>query len=355
MITIIRVLTTAKSRQLAANYESIMKYYKIFRELSKELKTLNKIEKEYNKNIQHNEKINIDIEKNRNDYNEEENNKYDEYDKYLELKEDLNTNNEKLNELNEKVNNMKLNLDKLNKSKEETKIIINKYDSNKKIYEDIDKIREKLENYRDSEKNIDKECKEFMGKISQINKELNKLETNIQIIQKNKEIITKNNKKKEILSIIKSATDNGGILDDILKGTILPSIETIVNNILSDVDTYKIKINYDSFIKITKIENNTEQESSGLMASGHEKSVLNIIFRLALSKLNSMISTNFFIIDEAFKNSDSNKKQKLKTLFEYLRNNYDWILIVTHDDYIKDNFDKEINIEHNNGTSLIKY
>ncbi len=43
MITIIRVLTTAKSRQLAANYESIMKYYKIFRELSKELKWENKI------------------------------------------------------------------------------------------------------------------------------------------------------------------------------------------------------------------------------------------------------------------------------------------------------------------------
>lgn len=42
MITIIRVLTTAKPRQLAANYESIMKYYKIFRALSKELKWENK-------------------------------------------------------------------------------------------------------------------------------------------------------------------------------------------------------------------------------------------------------------------------------------------------------------------------
>ncbi len=38
MITIIKVLTTAKPRQLRSNYESIMKYYKIFRGLSKELK-----------------------------------------------------------------------------------------------------------------------------------------------------------------------------------------------------------------------------------------------------------------------------------------------------------------------------
>lgn len=324
-------------------------------ELSKELKNFNKIEKEFLKNSQHNEKINIDIEKNRKEYNDIENNKYNDYDEYLQLKEQINLNNEKLNELNEKINNLTNHLSKLNKNKEEIESIINKYESNKKIYEELDTIRESLDIFKEKEKIIDKECREYMNKISQINKELTKYETNIQIVQKNKELITKNNKKKEILSIIKSATDNGGILDDILKGTILPSVESIVNNILSDVDTYKIKINYDSFIKITKIENNTEQESSGLMASGHEKSVLNIIFRLALSKLNSMISTNFFIIDEAFKNSDSNKKQKLKTLFEYLRNNYDWILVVTHDDYIKDNFDKEINIEHSNGTSLIKY
>ena len=37
LTTIIKVLTTAKPRQLRSNYESIMKYYKIFRELSKEL------------------------------------------------------------------------------------------------------------------------------------------------------------------------------------------------------------------------------------------------------------------------------------------------------------------------------
>jgi len=43
MTTIIKTLTSAKPRQLRANYESIIKYYKIFRVLSKDLKWDSKI------------------------------------------------------------------------------------------------------------------------------------------------------------------------------------------------------------------------------------------------------------------------------------------------------------------------
>ncbi len=321
----------------------------------KEMKELIKIEKEYNKNILYNEEINKKIEENREQFNKLENEQNDEYNTYKELKEKLNEQNIELIEIREKISILETKIEKNINKLNEIAIISSKYNKNKKIYEEIENTKNILEKNKEKEGIIDNECKELVSKLGLINKEFNKLDTSIQIIQKNKELITKNNKKKEILSIIKGATDSGGILDSILTTNIIPAIENIVNDILMNIDTYKIKISYDSNIKITKIENNTEMESSGLMASGHEKSVLNIIFRLALSKLNSIISTNFFIIDEAFKNSDANKKQKLKTLFEYLRNNYDWVLIVTHDDYIKDNFDKEINIEHQKGTSIIKF
>ena len=341
-----------ESQELKEKLENIENEIKNSKSL---LKNLNKIEKEYNSNNEFNVNINQKIENNRNEYIEIENSTYENYQEYLELKEKLNNNTAEITELKDKLINLNTKTDKIKNKKIELDEQITKYNKNKKLYDEIEKNKILLEEKQNEEKRIDLECKDSMIKITNINKELNKYDVNIQLIEKNKEIINKNNKKKEILGIIKSATDSGGILDEILKDTIIPSIENIVNEILNDVDTYKIKINYDSFIKITKIENDTEQESSGLMASGHEKSVLNIIFRLALSKLNSMVSTNFFIIDEAFKNSDSNKKQKLKTLFEYLRNNYDWALIVTHDDYIKDNFDKEVNIEYDNGSSFIKF
>ncbi len=321
----------------------------------KEIKELIKIEKEYNKNVEYNIEINKKIEQNREQFNKLDNEQNEEYNNYKDLKEQNNNQNIELSEIREKISILETKIEKNINKLNGINSIVEKYNTNKKIYEEIEINKTSLENNKEKERIIEDSCKDLVGKINVINKELNKLDASVQIIQKNKELILKNNKKKEVLGIIKGATDSGGILDDILKNNIIPAIENIVNDILMNIDTYKIKIAYDNNIKITKIENNTEMESSGLMASGHEKSVLNIIFRLALSKLNSIISTNFFIIDEAFKNSDANKKQKLKTLFEYLRNNYDWVLIVTHDDYIKDNFDKEINIEHNKGTSALKY
>jgi exonuclease SbcC len=321
----------------------------------KEIKELIKIEKEYNKNKDYNNEINHKIEINREHFNHLYNEQNNDYINYKDLKEQINDQNIEIVEIRERISILETKIEKNINKLNGINNIIQKYNTNKKIYEELEQNKISWENNKEKEKTIEDSCKELVNKINTINKELNKLDASVQIIQKNKELITKNNKKKEVLGIIKGATDSGGILDDILKTNIIPAIENIVNDILMNIDTYKIKIAYDNNIKITKIENNTEMESSGLMASGHEKSVLNIIFRLALSKLNSIISTNFFIIDEAFKNSDANKKQKLKTLFEYLRNNYDWVLIVTHDDYIKDNFDKEINIEHNKGTSALKY
>jgi DNA repair exonuclease SbcCD ATPase subunit len=331
--------------------EEINDINKEIKEVNKELKIFIKIEKEYLANYEFNKTINEKIEGNRKGFNLLENHKNEEYEEYLELKDKFNELNNEYLELKDKLNTIINKNDKLLIRKKE----LDEINKNKNIYNEIDELKYSLNQYKEKEVKLDKECKEIVSKINSLVKEINKNDLNFQIINKNKEQISKNNLRKETLGIIKNATDSGGILDEIMRITILPTIENIINEILNDVDTYKIKITYDSAIRITKIENNTEQESSGLMASGHEKSVLNIIFRLALSKLNSMISTNFFIIDEAFKNSDANKKQKLKTLFEYLRNNYDWVLIVTHDDYIKDNFDKEINIEHSKGTSYIKF
>ena len=325
------------------------------KQIKKDIKQYKKIQKEYDSNLEINNNINKLIEENRTNYNNCENTQHDNYIKYTELKELANTYNANINNMTNKINTIKIKSEKLSDENNNIIKIIEKYNLNKKTYTEIAEIKLNLDKNQTELNILDNECKEFGTKLMNIGKEISNLETKLEIYKKNTDIIEMNNKKKEILSIIKNATDSSGLIDEILKDSILPSIENIVNTILMDIDNYKIKIIYDGTIKIIKTENNTEQTSNGLMASGHEKSILNIIFRLAISKLNSFVTTNFFIIDEAFKNSDANKKQKLKTLFEYLRNNYDWVLLVSHDDYIKDNIDGEINIEHQNGTSLINF
>mgnify|MGYP003344087520 CR=1 FL=1 len=68
------------------------------------------------------------------------------------------------------------------------------------------------------------------------------------------------------------------------------------------------------------------------------------------------------IIDEAFDSADTNNKQEMKKLINYLRSEHDWILIVSHDDDVKDTFDNIIEISDNkndddipDGTKSINY
>ncbi len=308
------------------------------------------------KNNEHNESINKQIKENRKKQKTLNILKNDEYELYLvniEKIKQLTDDNEQLKEqILELENDNKMKLEKIN----EYNTIINKYNDAKENYELKKKLDILVDDLTDKKKKLMSMINFSQSKIIDLTHKISKCETELEQLKNTKILITNNTKKKEMMQIIKNTTDNGGLLDDIIGDTILPIIEMIVNNILNTVDNYKIKLSYpSSSVRITKIENENDNESCGLMASGHEKSILNIIFRLALTKINTLQGTNFFIIDEAFKNSDNSKKQKLHTLFEYLRNNYDWCLIVTHDDYIKDNFNSEINIDHDKGTSSIKY
>jgi DNA repair exonuclease SbcCD ATPase subunit len=315
---------------------------------------INKIKKENNIDIKHNDLLDSKINNNRSTYSIIQNTCDKDYDDYINTQINISL-------LNKNIIKFKTEYDNLIKEREKIQVLINE-------------INKDIHIYKQNEKSILK-INELTNELAKLNKEYNiyydEKDKNIKMINKyNDEIMVANfeikngqdsiNKikdlqdSKNILEIIKNITDNGGIIEEIVRTSILPAIENLVNNILADIESFKIKINYDTNnIKITKIENNNMAESSCLTASGHEKAILNIIFRIALTKLNNKIKTNFFIIDEAFKNCDETRKQKLNTLFEYIRSNYTWCLVVTHDDFIKSNFDSEINIENDNGTSII--
>lgn len=232
----------------------------------------------------------------------------------------------------------------------------------KKIESLNDKI-EKTQKLKDHKKKIDMLTSEIKIQEIKYKKLSEKILEQTKIIENTQNLIDtyiENHKKyselkikKDNLDRLKEILDNGGLLDEIMKKDILPAVENTVNNILTSIDNYTIKLEYDkNNIRVQKLENRTHKTTSGSMTSGHEKAILNLVFRIALSQLNSHIKTNFFIIDEGFKNSDGARKDKLKTMFEFMRTHYDWCLVVTHDDYIKDNFDMEINIEHNYDTSV---
>jgi DNA repair exonuclease SbcCD ATPase subunit len=86
---------------------------------------------------------------------------------------------------------------------------------------------------------------------------------------------------------------------------------------------------------------------------GYECHLINLIFRIVFSKISGVIRTNFIIIDEAFDASDQKNKKNIKNIIDFMDNIYDWGIIISHDLYIKSNFDKHITIKKNNNKQSI--
>merc|ERR1711916_290449 len=87
------------------------------------------------------------------------------------------------------------------------------------------------------------------------------------------------------------------------------------------------------------------------MSSGYESYLLDLVFRLSLVQINNHIRTDFLVIDEGFNACDSDHKDNIRDLLEFMRGYYSWILVISHDDYIKSFYDQDIEIQTVTGVS----
>lgn len=230
---------------------------------------------------------------------------------------------------------------------------IEKYKNYDQIFSSYHKLERKIKNDDNKIYDLNNKNTKLTNKLEKYKQNIYKLENERKIMTKIIKNINEAEKERDIYNNIITVFNKGGINDDILKNMIIPSLESTVNNILSSIEDYNIKIVYDNTnFKIYKKKKG--KMNNIVLNSGHERGIDNIVFRLSFCYLNNYIKTNFFIIDEGFKHTDEEHKDNLKSLFEYIRNSFDWCLITTHDDYVKNNFDMQINIDKKNGKSFIK-
>ena len=65
-----------------------------------------------------------------------------------------------------------------------------------------------------------------------------------------------------------------------------------------------------------------------------------ILCSIKVVNISTKIKTNFFIIDEAFDKADSNNIDTVANLIKRMSSMYDWLLIISHDNSVKEHFDK---------------
>jgi DNA repair exonuclease SbcCD ATPase subunit len=124
---------------------------------------------------------------------------------------------------------------------------------------------------------------------------------------------------------------------------VLPVIESEVNTILNQLVNFTVKMDTD---EKNNINCHLTYDDSNIwpveLASGMERFVVSIATRVALINITSLPRPNFLAIDEGFGVLDSDNLNSLYQLFEYLKTQFDFILIITHIDAMKDFVDDMI-------------
>ena len=232
----------------------------------------------------------------------------------------------------------------------------------KKI-EDYEKQKVALENNKKINleiQSLTKQKKEVDNKILKTEESLTEALINQKLSLKLKEEYEKGITDSEILELkfkdyqyYLDAVHRDGIPHTLISGTI-PQIEEEINNILNQIVDFSIVLeasdkNINCYI-IYDQDNYWPLE----LTSGMEKFISSIAIRVALINISTLPRPNFIAIDEGFSVLDQRNLGSLSMMFDYLRTQFKFLMIISHLESMRDIVDSIIEIEKIKGRSKLE-
>jgi len=245
---------------------------------------------------------------------------------------------------------------------EENKILIKENDNKIKKYYYLEKsikfnenlqinIDEKqLENnkLKTQKLDIDKETLDIYGKMKVE-------ESNIKTYKDNIKRLNKLRVKSESYKYYISAIKRDGIPYDLIT-KIVPAIEAEINNILNQIVDFSIVIDLDESKNINMYIVYDEENFWTLeLASGMEQFIASIAIRVALTNISHLPRPNFLIIDEGWGTLDADNLNSVSMLLDYLKTQFEFVLIISHVGQIKEVADIIIELKKEDNFSSIKH
>jgi DNA repair exonuclease SbcCD ATPase subunit len=194
-------------------------------------------------------------------------------------------------------------------------------------------------------KAVNQDVQQYIGKRSAL--ETKKQEI-IQVINRVKDL----EGKFEAYRYYLMAVDKNGVSYDLIS-KVLVKVESEVNNILSQIVQFQIIFDMDGKDINNYIAYSDDRSWPLEMASGMEKFISGLAIRIALTNISNLPRPNFIAIDEGWGTMDSDNLNSLYQLFQYLKNIYQFSLIISHIDTMRDFTDILLEIKQENGHSKI--
>jgi DNA repair exonuclease SbcCD ATPase subunit len=226
----------------------------------------------------------------------------------------------------------------------ENEKIINRYESNKDLYNNINELKSERDNLT-KKKNFSAEClknDEEENKKAIVN--LATLENQIDNYEAEIEALNKLKKEYSSYELFLKCTHNSGIPFELIKRT-LPVINEEINTLLSNIVEFEAYFaNEDGKLEIY-IQHPNASPRAVENCSGAEKSLVAMAIRLALIKCGSLPVSDVFILDEPATSLDAEHLESFIKVLEMIKTQFKLVLLITHLDTLKDSVDKIIEIQ----------
>lgn len=157
-----------------------------------------------------------------------------------------------------------------------------------------------------------------------------------------------------------------GLPYDILKST-MPYIEPEINSILHSMTNFSIEIivNDDPSDGQKQIKSNigcidvnivhsNKKPYKAQQGSGFERFIIGLAIRMALCQISLSAKPNFIIIDEGWSTMDTDNMSNIGSILATIRQKYEYIIVICHNEEMKNHLDYIINIGKNKTHSFIQ-
>ena len=237
----------------------------------------------------------------------------------------------------EKLNHLKTNI-------KETKQKIKTYNDNEQKILENNKINEKIEIISHDISNLEHILQDITTEHNTLISEVISLEKEKEQIEKDiKEQIDIEQKINDYDMYLLSTSKNGVPYDLIAKT--LPFIKAEINEVLYNMSmkfTISLEMdgkNINGFICYDDVKWPLE------LISGMEKFICSLAIRIGLINISNLPKSTFLVIDEGFGTLDDENITNIEGAFEYLKNQFDFVVVISHIDVIKDYLDTYLPIE----------
>ena len=191
--------------------------------------------------------------------------------------------------------------------------------------------------------------------------QINNVFGEIKVVDTNRRTILNNIKKVEELEdryeayqYYLDAVKRDGVPYDLITKA-LPTIEGEVNNILAQLVDFQMLFEMDG----KNINNYIVYDDDNVwpleLSSGMERFISSLAIRVGLINVSNLPRSNFLAIDEGWGTMDSDNLNSVYQLFQYLKTQFQFTLIVSHIESMRDAVDTLLEVKKEKGYSNIMF